>query len=136
MTTQRDSTTRSDDSQIRIVSHRLQAIDSAASRPADTHAHKGNAGTQSDRDRQEDRGAHLPQIVLVDRDVDALREIAVALRDQFDFHVTISGNEALNLLRSGAIDAIVVGQTLYSSTGINVLAEARRCAPQTQRVLL
>jgi periplasmic protein TonB len=78
----------------------------------------------------------LRQIVLVDREIDALRDIAIALRDEYDFHITISGAEALNLLRDGAIDTIVVGQTLYSSTGLNVLAEARRHAPHTHRVLL
>ncbi len=94
------------------------------------------ATTHNEAHSQAERRPQLRQVVLVDRDVDALREVAIALRDQFDFHVTISGHEALTLLQSGAIDAIVVGQTLYSSTGLNVLAEARRRAPHTQRVLL
>lgn len=135
MATHRDSTSRVDDSQLRIVSHRLQ-VTAAAPRPADVRARKGNGSAAHDQERPAPKTAQLRQIVLVDRDVDALREVAVALRDQFDFHVTISGNEALTLLQSGTIDAIVVGQTLYSSTGLNVLAEARRRAPHTQRVLL
>jgi TonB family protein len=82
------------------------------------------------------RASVLRQVVLVDREIDAFRDVAIALRDEYDFHITISGAEALNLLRDGAIDTIVVGQTLYSSTGLNVLAEARRHAPHTHRVLL
>jgi protein TonB len=86
--------------------------------------------------RAPERTSLLRQVVLVDRDIDALRDIAVALRNEFDFHITISGTEALNLLQTGTIDTIVVGQTLYSSTGLNVLAQARQHAPQTHRVLL
>lgn len=78
----------------------------------------------------------LRQVILVDREIDGLRDIAIALRDDYDFHLTISGAEALNLLRDGSIDTIVVGQNLYSSTGLNVLAEARQHAPHTHRVLL
>jgi TonB family protein len=136
MTTQRDSTGRWDDTQVRIVSHSLQVTVGGIPRRDDVGVRKASGVPHSAPNRHVDRGSLLRKVVLVDRDVDALREIAVALRDQYDFHVTISGNEALNLLRNGAIDAIVVGQTLYSSTGLNVLAEARRCAPHTQRVLL
>jgi DNA-binding NtrC family response regulator len=97
-------------------------------------------GRNTTRSAQSRAGAHkttaLKQVVLVDREIDALRDVAIALRDEYDFHITISGVEALNLLRAGGIDTIVVGQTLYSSTGLNVLAEARRHAPDTHRVLL
>ena len=113
------------DTQPRIVSHRLQRT--AAQMPS-------AIGDSSSRDPLVE--PVLRQVVLVDRDVDALRDIAIALRDEYSFYITISGNEALALLQDGAIDTIVVGQTLYSSTGINVLAAARRNAPQTRRVLL
>src|SRR5262245_54953389 len=135
MSTRHDSTSRWEDTPLRIVSHRLEVTNSAASRSDNQPAKNGATRTQTAGGHGV-RPSQLRQIVLVDRDIDALRDVAVALRDQFDFHVTISGNEALNLLQGGSIDAIVVGQTLYSSTGLNVLAEARRRAPHTQRILL
>src|SRR5882724_2868925 len=136
MTTQRDPTSRRDDAPVRIVAHRLRQT--GGGRPvAETHGRTTNGnGSVPSQETYADRSTRLPQVVLVDREVDALREVAVALRDQFDFHVTISGKEALTLLQNGAIDAIVVGQTLYSGTGMGVLAEARRRAPHVRRVLL
>jgi len=139
---------------IRVVGHRLQQVDASArlastagrlAEPANGtgNGHAGSGVTKTSArpmspttNRLPARSSVLRQIVLVDREIDALRDIAIALRDEYDFHITISGAEALNLLRDGAIDTIVVGQTLYSSTGLNVLAEARRHAPHTHRVLL
>lgn len=138
MTTRREPTTRRDDAPLRVVAHRLHKVDAAvraqsggvASPPAKPNGHQAAAR------HAEASPSIRRQVVLVDRDIDALRDVAVALRDEFDFHITISGAEALALLRAGNIDAIVVGQTLYSSTGLNVLSEARRHAPHTQRILL
>jgi len=138
MTTRREPTGLHDDAPLRVVGHRLQQVDASARVAASAQGGlRSIAGRSVAPSRTTpDRSSLLRQVVLVDREIDALRDIAIALRDEYDFHITISGAEALNLLRDGAIDTIVVGQTLYSSTGLNVLAEARRHAPHTHRVLL
>lgn len=131
-----DPTQKRDDTPVQIIAHRLQQSGGKAA-SADSRPRAGaSANGPAPQAQNHAQTTGMRQVVLVDRDVDALRDIAVALRDQFDFHVTISGHEALALLQSGTIDIIVVGQTLYSSTGIAVLGEARRRAPHVQRVLL
>ena len=142
MTTRREPTTRRDETPLRLVAHRLQQVEAAvpaqngvSSPVRETSNGRPNSRHGAAQDATSTRPA-LRQVVLVDRDIDSLRDIAIELRGEFDFHITISGAEALALLRAGNIDAIVVGQTLYSSTGLNVLREARRHAPHTQRILL
>jgi protein TonB len=145
MTTRRE-TSPSNDAVPRIVSHRLQQTGGQSvvngSRNA-SHANGARPNGQNTGARpiatangSTHSASTLRQVVLVDRDIDALRDIAIALREEYDFHITISGNEALALLHDGSVDTIVVGQNLYSSTGINVLSAARRSAPGTRRVLL
>jgi protein TonB len=143
MMTRRESSNERDDVPLHIVGHRLQKVDaperaSHSQGEARSAAPRSGSATGAPARAQGVRGRNtvLRQVVLVDREIDSLRDIAIALRDEYDFHITISGTEALNLLRHGDIDTIVVGQTLYSSTGLNVLAEARRHAPSTHRVLL
>lgn len=139
MTNQHDTNARPDDAPLRIVGHRLHKVENVARADAPVEHNFAPASNHIGVEKQDNpqrRTSMLRQVVLVDRDIDALRDIAIALREEYDFHITISGNEALNLLRSGAIDTLVVGQTLYSSTGLNVLAEARRQAPNTHRILL
>ncbi|MBC7983585.1 MAG: TonB family protein [Candidatus Obscuribacterales bacterium] len=159
MSSRREPSYPQDDAPPRIVGHRLQQTAgqavSNASLPAKSsavsaqikaaaNAPVGTPGAPTPGRSAGENTGQMPvrsaaarrQVVLVDREIDAFRDIAIALRDEYDFHITISGNEALALLKNGVIDTLVVGQTLYSSTGINVLSAARRHAPQTHRVLL
>lgn len=152
MSSRGESNYASDDAP-RIVRHRLQQTAGQAVEPntrADQLHGSANSAPSAGQTRSSGvrdgsplidkksvrAGNSRRQIVLVDKEIDAFRDIAIALRDEYDFHITISGNEALSLLKAGGIDTIVVGQTLYSSTGLNVLAAARRNAPHTHRVLL
>jgi periplasmic protein TonB len=123
MTDRRSQSSLRQPTPLRIVTHGLQRTVPATKNGA---AYAGGSA----------QPRVLRQVVLVDREIDALRDIAVALRDEYEFHITISGTEALNWLRTGSIDTVIVGQNLYSSTGLNVLAQARQHAPQTHRVLL
>jgi protein TonB len=153
MTTRRDPSLPTDDAIPRIVAHRLQktgggavSAHSQVTRSTNGNGLHGNGSASTNGATHNRSGAtthgtdkpinSLRQVILVDRDIDALRDIAIALREEYDFHITISGNEALALLHDGSIDTIIVGQTLYSSTGLNVLSAARRSAPSTRRVLL
>ncbi len=77
-----------------------------------------------------------PDIVIVDHDLEALRALVEPLRSEFEFYLTISGNDALAMLGRYAIGVLVAGQTLFSGSGIEILIQARRRSPRTARVLL
>jgi hypothetical protein len=103
MTTRREPSSQRDDTPLRVVGHRLQQVDAtghASATANDQHrpASKPQNGQQvaatTSRASTPSNSAVLRQIVLVDREIDALRDIAIALRDEYDFHITISGAEA------------------------------------------
>ncbi len=75
-------------------------------------------------------------VVVVDADLKALEALVAPLRGEFEFHVTISASDALTLLDHKPIAAIVAGQKLFSTSGVELLREARRRSPRTVRVLL
>ncbi|HEU4531685.1 MAG TPA: TonB family protein [Steroidobacteraceae bacterium] len=76
------------------------------------------------------------QVVLIDHDVEALKALVAPLRGEFEFHATVSASDALALLDHKPIAAIVAGQKLFSTSGLELLNEARRRSPRTTRVLL
>ena len=78
----------------------------------------------------------VPDVVMVDHDLEALKALVEPLRGEFEFYLTISGNDALAMLARHPIGVIVAGQTLFSGTGVEVLIQARRQSPRTARVLL
>ena len=79
--------------------------------------------------------SRTPDVVIVDHDIEALKQLVEPLRGDFEFYLTISGNDALGMLRHG-VGMIIAGQTLFSGSGIEVLIHARSRAPRTARVLL
>ena len=80
--------------------------------------------------------SRTPDVVIVDHDLEALKQLVEPLRGDFEFYLTISGNDALNMLARNAIGLIIAGQTLFSGSGIEVLIHARTRSPRTTRVLL
>jgi protein TonB len=77
-----------------------------------------------------------PDVVIVDHDLEALKKLVEPLRGEYEFYLTISGNDALTMLTRTSVGLIIAGQTLFSGTGIEVLIHARSRAPRTTRVLL
>jgi TonB family protein len=75
-------------------------------------------------------------VILVDADVEPLRKVVAPLRDEYEFHLTISATDALALLHRHRIAAIVAAQKLFSSTGLELLAAARQRSPDTTRILV
>lgn len=75
-------------------------------------------------------------VVLVDHDLEALKNLVAPLRGQYEFHLTISASDALALLETRAIAAVIAGQRLFSASGVELLTEARKRSPRTMRVLL
>lgn len=80
--------------------------------------------------------ARTPEVVIVDHDLEALKRLVEPLRAEFEFYLTISGNDALSVLARHAIGVLIAGQTLFSGSGIEVLLHARSRSPRTARVLL
>jgi protein TonB len=81
-------------------------------------------------------GRARQQVVLLDHDLEEAKKLVAPLRGDFEFHLTISASDALQLLDRHAIAAIVAGQKLFSGTGLETLVEARKRAPRTTRILL
>ena len=77
-----------------------------------------------------------PDVVMVDHDLEALKALVEPLRGEFEFYLTISGNDALAMLARHPVGVIVAGQTLFSGSGIQVLVQARKRSPRAARVLL
>lgn len=75
-------------------------------------------------------------VVVVDADLNVLKALVAPLRGEFEFHITISASDALALLEHRSIAAIVAGQKLFSTSGVELLSEARKRSPRTVRVLL
>lgn len=80
--------------------------------------------------------SRTPDVVIVDHDLEALKKLVEPLRNEFEFYLTISGNDALTMVARSPIGLIIAGQTLFSGSGIEVLIQARSRAPRTTRVLL
>ncbi len=77
-----------------------------------------------------------PDVVMVDHDLEALKALVEPLRGEFEFYLTISGNDALAMLARHPVGVIIAGQTLFSGSGIEVLVQARKRSPRAARVLL
>jgi TonB family protein len=80
--------------------------------------------------------SRTPDVVIVDHDLEALKRLVEPLRGEFEFYLTISGNDALTMVTRNPIGLIIAGQTLFSGSGIEVLIQARSRSPRTTRVLL
>jgi protein TonB len=80
--------------------------------------------------------SRAPDVVVVDHELEVLKRLIEPLRGDFEFYLTISGNDALDMLTRHPIGMIIAGQTLFSGSGIEVLIHARSRSPRTARVLL
>src|SRR5262245_23054069 len=80
--------------------------------------------------------ARAPEIVIVDHDLESLRTLVAPLRKQFEFYLTVSANDAIAALTRFPISVLVTGQTLFTGSGLELLAEAQRRSPSTARVIM
>ncbi len=81
--------------------------------------------------------APRPRVLVVDGDPGVLRASARALADRYDAVVAISGDEGLQLVRDGGIDAAVVDVHLPDMSAAAFLDELRRLNPRlATRVVL
>jgi len=78
-----------------------------------------------------------PRILLVDDEGRVLEALRRNLRNQFDITMATSGAEAIDILkRRGPFAVLVTDLRMPRMGGLELLAEARKLAPDTTRVLL
>lgn len=76
-------------------------------------------------------------VLIVDDDEQVLESLKRLLHwDGYDIHLAPSGPEALDILNTHEIAAIVCDQRMPGMTGAEVLAEAHRLHPETVRITL
>lgn len=83
-----------------------------------------------------DQPSRKPCILFVDDEPRILTTMRILFRRSYDVLVATSGAEALELMRSNAVDVIVSDQRMPEMTGIELLRQARELRPNAMRVLL
>lgn len=77
-----------------------------------------------------------PAVLVVDDEVAITRALARGLRRSFTFYTATSGRDALAILRTTPVAAILTDQRMPGMTGLELLAEAGRLQPRAKRLLL
>lgn len=81
--------------------------------------------------------ADLPRALFVDDEPQVLEGLKRTLFDQFDVQMTTSGAAALEMLRrDGPFEVLVSDMRMPEMSGVQLLTQARKVAPDTTRILL
>lgn len=75
-------------------------------------------------------------LLLVDDEIANLQKLQRTFSDQYVVHLARSGEEALNILRSASIDAIITDQKMPNMTGIEFLEASQKEYPHLVRIVL
>ncbi len=85
-------------------------------------------------------GVELPRsrrLLVVDDEPENVDVLAMLLEDNFEVHRALGGREALEICdRVGDFAAVICDQRMPGMTGVEVMAELRRRAPETVRMVL
>ncbi|HYK88599.1 MAG TPA: sigma-54 dependent transcriptional regulator [Acidobacteriota bacterium] len=76
------------------------------------------------------------ELLFVDDEIANLQKLQRTFMDQYVVHLAQSGEEALQILRSAAIDAIVTDQKMPGMTGIEFLETSQKEYPNLVRIVL
>lgn len=77
-----------------------------------------------------------PVALLVDDDIQVCRAVRRLLSKWFQVRIAASTAYALAILEAELVDVIVAENELGSNSGLELLAEASRTAPEVRRVLV
>lgn len=77
-----------------------------------------------------------PTLLFVDDEERILRSLRMLFAQQYKVHTTTSGHEALDILRSEHVHALVSDQRMPIMPGVELLRQARELSPNTMRLLL
>jgi len=75
-------------------------------------------------------------LLFVDDEPDIVDSLQRTFRKQFKVLTATSGEAAVELLKSNAVDLIISDQRMPGLTGVDVLKAARACQPEAIRILL
>ncbi len=76
------------------------------------------------------------ELLFVDDEIANLQKLQRTFMDQYVVHLAQSGGEALDILRSESIDAIVTDQKMPGMTGIEFLEASQKEYPNLVRIVL
>jgi len=79
---------------------------------------------------------NLATVVFVDDEERILRSLRMLFRGRYNVLMTTSGREAINMVRTRPVHAIVSDQRMPEMLGVDVLREVRAVSPATMRLLL
>ena len=80
--------------------------------------------------------AELPTVLFVDDEERILRSLRMLFRGKYNVLLTTSGREAIEIVRSRAVHAVVSDQRMPEMLGVDLLREVRNVSPATMRLLL
>ena len=76
------------------------------------------------------------ELLFVDDEVANLQKLQRTFMDKYAVHLAQSGEEALQILRSTAVDAIITDQKMPNMTGIEFLEASQKQYPNVVRIVL
>ena len=78
-----------------------------------------------------------PSILCLDDEANVLKSLVRLLRQhKFDVSVSTSGHDALEKMQKKQFDVVISDMRMPLMSGAEFLAEARKVAPDSQRILL
>ncbi len=77
-----------------------------------------------------------PSVLLIDDEERILRSLRILFNKDYNVHLTTDGQQALEMLRTAKIHAIVSDQRMPIMQGVEVLRQAKEISPHTTRLLL
>lgn len=78
----------------------------------------------------------LPNLLIVDDEVNVTRSLARSLRDQFMVYTANSAKEALEIIHQNEIEVVLTDQRMPDMTGVELLKEIRKINPQINGIML
>ncbi|MDR3388246.1 MAG: response regulator [Rudaea sp.] len=75
-------------------------------------------------------------VLFVDDEERIVRSLRVLFRARYDVLVTTSGREALEIVRSRPVHAVISDQRMPEMLGVELLRQVREASPSTMRLLL
>ncbi len=114
----------------------LEIDDLAEQRPAEASHPDQPGNEESTGDGSPPREGDRPKLLLVDDEENILRSLHRLLRKDFDITTASSPREALSHLHENTFAAILSDQRMPVMEGTELLAEARKIAPDTVRIIL
>lgn len=76
------------------------------------------------------------EILLVDDELPNLQKLQRTFIDQYGVHTAQSGEEALKILETTPVDAVITDQRMPGITGISLLEQSQKIRPNIVRIIL